>query len=131
MICQPGGGGLGVGDPSSHHLASLRWSACYHGAMKARTSRTPSAHPSLLAWLATNTSGVPRAQARRVAAFGLILGMLLGLLGSVLAGASFETRIFGIAGGVLGGATLGALGAVLAARLLWRMLSQPYAQYSE
>jgi hypothetical protein len=86
--------------------------------MKSRTSRAPSTHLSLLAWLATNTSGVPRAQARRVVALELILGLLLGLLASALAGRAFEARVFGIVGGVLGGATLGALGAVLAARLL-------------
>jgi hypothetical protein len=100
--------------------------------MNSRSSRPPSAHPSLLAWLATNTSGVPRAQARRVVAFGLILGLLLGLLASLLVGRAFETRIFGIASGVLGGATLGALGAVLAARLLdWAVRwSDPLLGYS-
>src|SRR6187399_330735 len=97
--------------PSAFILAIIR-------AMHTPSPRPRSSRPSLIMWLATNTSGVPRAQARRVVALGLILGLLLGSLASLLAGMAIETRIFGIVGGVLGGATLGALGAVLAARLL-------------
>jgi len=84
------------------------------GAMHAQSPRPRSDRPSLITWLATNTSGVPRAQARRVVALGLMLGLFLGLLTSMLAGGPFTARAFG----VVGGATLGALGAVLAARLL-------------
>jgi hypothetical protein len=47
--------------------------------------QTPSPRPrsdrrSLILWLATNSSGVPRAQARRLVALGLIVGLSLGLL---------------------------------------------------
>ena len=58
-------------------------------------------HPGLLAWLATNTSGVQRAQAGRVVALGLILGGILGLLAALLTQISVAARALG---GVLGGA---------------------------
>src|SRR5262249_12457568 len=98
--------------PHPHLIAGIM------GAMHAQSPRPRSGRSSLITWLATNTSGVPRAQARRILALGLVLGLVLGLLTSLLAVRPFTARVFGILGGVLGGATLGALGAVLAARLL-------------
>src|SRR5438094_9882722 len=86
--------------------------------MHPRFPQRPSTRLSLVAWLATNTSGVSRAQARRVAALGIVLGVLLGLLADVLAGIPLWPRALGVVSGVLGGATFGALGAVLTARLL-------------
>src|SRR5690242_13083891 len=44
--------------------------------MHPRTPHSSSTRPSLVTWLAINTSGVPRAQARRVVALGLMLGLL-------------------------------------------------------
>ena len=100
--------------------------------MHAQSPRPRSSRPSLITWLATNTSGVPRAQAWRIVALGLMLGLVLGLLGGLLAGRPFAVGVFGVVGGVLGGATLGALGAVLAARLLdWAAhWSDPLLGYS-
>ena len=69
--------------------------------MHARPPRPRLGHPGLLAWLATNTSGVPRAQAGRVVALGLILGGILGLLAALLTQISVAARALG---GVLGGA---------------------------
>jgi hypothetical protein len=100
--------------------------------MHPRSSRSLSDRPSFLTWLATNTSGVPRAQARRAVVYGLLLGLLLGLLAGALVGTPMWARTLGVVGGMLGGATLGALGAVLVARLLdWAARwSDPLLGYS-
>ena len=88
--------------------------------MQPRASDRLSNRPSLIIWLATNTSGVPRAQARRVVTLGIVLGLLLGLLTSLLSGAALWPRALGVLAGVIGGITVGALGAVLIARLIDR-----------
>jgi hypothetical protein len=97
---------------------SSSWPQWYNTSMHPRSSRPLSDRPSLVTWLATNTSGVSRAQARRVIAGGLLLGLLLGLFAGVLVGTPLWVRMLGVVSGLLGGATLGALGAVLVARLL-------------
>jgi hypothetical protein len=100
--------------------------------MHPHTSDRLSNRPSFIIWLATNTSGVPRAQARQRVALGLALGLLLGLLASFLSGAAFWPRALGVMAGVIGGTTVGALGAVLTARLLDRAArwSDPLLGYS-
>ena len=90
--------------------------------MKPRSSGNNGADPTFVAWLRKNPTGIPRRHAVRVAATGVILGLLGGVVASVLAGTwamlSRWSLSLGIAGGVLGGATLGALAVVLLARLL-------------
>lgn len=90
--------------------------------MKSRSSGHNGADPTFVAWLRKNPTGIPRRHAVRVAAAGAILGLLGGVVASVLDGTwhmlSRWALGLSIAGGVLGGATLGAVAVVLLARLL-------------
>jgi hypothetical protein len=99
----------------------------YNSHMRRQYSQRSPDRLSLIAWLATNTSGVPRAQARRVITLGLILGLLLGFSGVVrmLLHAGELSLLGALGGGVgggIGGVFVGLVSGTLAGGLLGGLL---------
>ena len=105
--------------------------------MNGRSSRPTRAQPTFVRWLRHNPSGIPRRHAVRVVLAGGLLGLLGGVIASMLAG-TWSTMPrwalgLGICSGVVGGATIGALGVVVLARLVdrWLWSSDPSLGYAD